>query len=68
MTDFIKSFVLLPFVALFVFGCLRVCDIEYANDQQKISQWQAQEQVYISPADQMVIDWHSPTEKGTLYE
>lgn len=57
MTDFFKSFVLLPFVALFVFGSLRACDIEYTNDQQKIKQWQAQEQVYISPSDQVVIDW-----------
>lgn len=44
-------------MALFLLGCVRACDIEYANDQQKISQWQAQEQVYISPADQMIIDW-----------
>lgn len=35
MTDVIKSFVILPFVALFVFGSLRTCDIDYANDQQK---------------------------------
>ena len=55
MTDFIKSFVLLPFVTLFVFGCLRACDIEYTNEQKQIEEWQA-EQTYISPADKVIID------------
>ena len=65
MTDFIKSFVLLPFIALFVVGCLRACDIEYANEQQKIGQWQAQEHAYISPSDQVIIDWTNPPNTPT---
>lgn len=62
MTDFIKSFVLLPFVALFVFGCLRACDIEYANQQKQIEEWKF-EQTYISPSDEVIIDWNNPPSK-----
>ena len=43
-------------ITIFLLGCVRACDAEYINEQRKIERWKY-EQTYISPADQMIIDW-----------
>lgn len=55
MSDLASMIILSLLSALFVAGSLRACDIEYANEQKQIEEWQA-EQTYISPADKVIID------------
>ncbi|OOS22747.1 hypothetical protein [Moraxella lincolnii] len=43
---------------LFLLGCVKACDTEYANQDAMIKQ-------YISPNDQMLIDWQSPNLRNT---
>lgn len=45
-------------IALFLVGCVRACDAEYANQQKQIEEWKF-EQTYISPTDQMIIDFRN---------
>lgn len=55
MNHLINTALLALISALFVASSLKACDVEYANQQQQVSEWQAEQ--YISPADQMIIDW-----------
>lgn len=42
-------------MALFLLGCLKACDAEYRNQDALIERYQKEQ--YISPTDQMIIDW-----------
>lgn len=44
-------------IALFLVGCVRACDAEYANQDALIERYQKEQ--YISPTDQMIIDFRN---------
>lgn len=62
MSDLASMIILSLLSALFVAGSLRACDIEYANEQKQIEEWKF-EQTYISPSDEVIIDWNNPPSK-----
>lgn len=44
-------------MALFLLGCLKACDAEYRNQDALIERYQKEQ--YISPTDQMIIDFRN---------